>query len=151
MSKSGRFAVLWKQVIHNFFQRELLTILLWGSLGTIAAGFVRALLSDHAFDAFLISTYLPAPSLSDEPARYIPYLVTAAIAVAIFILIKGWQLVVRGLRSWQPYIHMFHDASLALQWDHDRTLAGGPPLGEPVRGKRRGPGAQPAPDRPAGA
>lgn len=100
MSKSGRFATLWKQVLHDFFQRELLTILLWGSLGTIAAGFARALLSDHAFDAFLISTYLPAPSLSDEPTRYIPYLVTAAIAVAIFITIKGSQLVVRGFKSW---------------------------------------------------
>ncbi len=100
MGQSSRFAVLWKQVIHNYFQRELLTILLWGSLGTIAAAFVRALLSDHAFDAFLIATYLPPPSLSDEPARYIPYLVTAAIAAAIFILIKGWQLVVRGLKSW---------------------------------------------------
>lgn len=100
MNKSGRFATLWKQVIHNFFQRELLTILFWGSLGTIAAGFVRALLSDRTFDTFLISTYLPAPSLSDEPGRYIPYLVTAAIAVSIFIVIKGWRLVVRGLRSW---------------------------------------------------
>lgn len=100
MNKSGRFSVPWKQVIHNFFQKELLAILLWGSLGAIAAALVRALISDHSFDTFLISTYLPPPKRFDEPARYIPYLLTGAAAVVIFILIRGWRIVRRGLKSW---------------------------------------------------
>src|SRR5664280_1869197 len=98
MKQPGRFSIPWKQVIHNFFQRELLAILLWGSLGAIAAALVRALISDHSFDTFLISTYLPPPKRFDEPARYIPYLLTGAAAVVIFILIRGWRIVRRGLK-----------------------------------------------------
>src|ERR1039457_1832185 len=70
MKQSGRFAVPWKTVIHNFFHRELLSILFWASLGAIAAALVRALISDHSSDPFLFTTYLPPPKRFDEPARY---------------------------------------------------------------------------------
>lgn len=89
-----------KTVIHNFFQRELLSILLWSSLGAIAAALVRALISDHSFDTFLIATYLPPPKRFDEPARYVPYLVTGAVAVVIMVLIRLWRIVKRGITSW---------------------------------------------------
>jgi hypothetical protein len=100
MNKSGRFTVPWKTVIHNFFQRELLSILFWSSLGTIAAAIVRALISDHSFDTFLITTYLPLPKRFDEPARYVPYLLTGAVAVVIIVLIRLWRIVKRGITSW---------------------------------------------------
>jgi hypothetical protein len=100
MKQSGRFAVPWKTVIHNFFHRELLSILFWASLGAIAAALVRALISDHSFDTFLLTTYLPPPKRFDEPARYVPYLLTGAVAVVIIVLIRGWRIVRRGVKSW---------------------------------------------------
>ena len=101
MKQSGRFAVPWKTVIHNFFQRELLSILFWASLGAIAAALVRALISDHSFDMFLITTYLPPPKRFDEPGRYIPYLITGAVAIVFIVLIRGWRIVRRGVKSWR--------------------------------------------------
>ena len=100
MKQLGRFAVFWKQGVRNFFQKEVLSILLWGSLGAIAAALIRALISDHSFDTFLITTYLPPPKRFDEPARYVPYLLTGAAAVVVFILIRGWRIVRRGVKSW---------------------------------------------------
>jgi hypothetical protein len=74
MNELGRFTVPWKQVIRNFFQRELLSVLFWSSMGAIVAALVRALMSDNAFDAFLITTYLPPQSAStSQPATFLSF------------------------------------------------------------------------------
>jgi hypothetical protein len=100
MNKSGRSTVPWKTVIHNFFQRELLSILFWASLGAIGAALIRALISDRSFDSFLITTYLPPPTRFDEPTRYVPYFLTGAVAVVVIVLIRLWRIVKRGITSW---------------------------------------------------
>src|ERR1035437_6550162 len=100
MNESGRFAVLWKQVIHSFFQKELLSILFWASLGAIAAALVRAVVFDHSFDTFLITTYPPPANACDNPLAYLPYLLTGAVAVVIIIFIRVWEIVRRGVKSW---------------------------------------------------
>jgi KAP family P-loop domain len=101
MKISGRFtAVPWREVTRNFFQKELLSILFWSSLGALAAALVRALISDHSFDQFLITTYLPPPKRFDEPARYVPFLLTGAAAVVIIVLIRLCRIVKRGIASW---------------------------------------------------
>src|ERR1019366_91545 len=43
---------------------------------------------------------LPPPKRFDEPARYLPYLLTGAVAVVIIIFIRGWGIVRRGVKSW---------------------------------------------------
>lgn len=90
----------WKKAASNFFQREVISALLWSSLGVVAAGLIRLLASDNAFDAFLISTYLPPAKRFDEPARYVPYLLTAAATFALILTIKLPRLIARGARSW---------------------------------------------------
>lgn len=90
----------WKKAAQNFFQRELISILFWSCLGAIAAGAVRLLVSDSAFDAFLVSTYLPPAKRFDEPARYVPYLLTGATAIVLIVIIRLPRLIGRGVKSW---------------------------------------------------
>jgi hypothetical protein len=101
VSISGRLAAVpWKKIIHNFFQKELISILFWSCLGAITAGGLRLLISDHSFDTFLISTYLPPPKRFDEPARYIPHLLTGAVAVVLIVIIRLPRIITRGIKSW---------------------------------------------------
>ena len=58
------------------------------------------MVADNAFDAFLISTYLPPAKRFDEPARYVPYLLTGAAAFALIVIIRLPRLAKRGVRSW---------------------------------------------------
>lgn len=90
----------WKKAAQSFFQAELLSILVWSCLGAIVAGVICLLASDHAFDAFLISTYLPPAKRFDDPGRYVPFLLTGGAAVVLIVIIRLPRLVRRGATSW---------------------------------------------------
>jgi hypothetical protein len=90
----------WKKATQNFLQAELISVLFWSFLGAMAAGLVRLLASDKAFDAFLISSYLPPAKRFDEPARYFPFLRIGAAALALIAIIRLPPLVKRGAKSW---------------------------------------------------
>ena len=63
----------WFALLRTFIKREYFSVLLSASLGAVCAGLMRLLLSDHLFDTFLTSKYLPTGHTFDNPTRYVPY------------------------------------------------------------------------------
>jgi hypothetical protein len=69
-------------------------------LGAICAGLIRLFASDHAFDALLVSKYLPPAKTFDDPSRYIPYALVVGFTFALVFAIQLPKVAVRGVKSW---------------------------------------------------
>jgi hypothetical protein len=85
--------------VRSFAKREYVAVLMSASLGAVCAGLLRLLLSDHSFDALLISKYLPSAKTFDDPSRYIPYALVVAVTVALVFAIQLPKVAVRGAKS----------------------------------------------------
>jgi hypothetical protein len=86
--------------VRGFAKREYVAVLLSASLGAICAGLIRLFVSDHAFDALLISKYLPPAKTFDDPSRYIPYALVVGFTAALVFAIQLPKVAVRGIKSW---------------------------------------------------
>lgn len=90
----------WRSHLGEFTERERSAVLVWSGLGAIAGGVLRLALSDHAFQKFLSSKYIPAVQIFDNSTRYFPYLIIFAMTVFLAIAFRVPGFVRRGLRSW---------------------------------------------------
>src|SRR5438270_772033 len=90
----------WQMHLLDFTKREWFSVFVWFGLGVIVSGFIRLTLWDHAFQGFLGSRYIPLAKMFDDPRLYFPYLLTAAAAVFLGIILRVPMFLARGLRSW---------------------------------------------------
>jgi hypothetical protein len=84
----------------GFAKREYVAVLLSASLSAICAGLIRLFVSDHAFDALLMSKYLPPAKTFDDPSRYIPYALVVGFTAALVFAIQLPKVAVRGIKLW---------------------------------------------------
>src|SRR5437868_9852087 len=78
----------WSMHLSDFAKREWFSIFVWSGLGVIVSGLIHLTLWDHAFQGFLSSWYIPTAKLFDDPRLYFPYLLTAAAAVFLAIILR---------------------------------------------------------------
>jgi predicted KAP-like P-loop ATPase len=90
----------WQIHLSNFTKREWFSVFVWSGFGVIASGLIRLTFWDHAFHGFLSSQYIPTAKIFDDPHLYFPYLLTAAAAIFLGIILRVPVLLARGLRSW---------------------------------------------------
>ena len=85
--------------VKRFHQARMVDCVRLGGSGAVAAGLVRLMVRDAAFQAFLRYNYLPSGVL-DHVSLYVPYLLALSAALLLGIAFHVPAFVRRALRSW---------------------------------------------------